>query len=247
MYSLIIFFSMLLTQPLYSRIAAALENRLRSTHEVIDKEQNTSTSKDVDRLKWEEKVSKWDIAGAGSPARSSEAITTTSLSKSKEENEDYAIIDLEKAQKYLIESQAYPWLIGKLRAEILLTSRKGTALSKVRIVIFRELAARRHLLGFSEQNLTMQTIRFRVVCDPTLFLQNQFPNLAAPKLGSLIVLNGSEVDAQCSTIEQYVRQTWPTAGPELLKVLEEVVVRGLAESPSECELYYKFILLFTNF
>jgi hypothetical protein len=66
---------------------------------------------------------------------------------------------------------------------------------------------------------------FEVVWNPSQFLKHQFPSTSTLKLGDVLVYTGLQVDAQGSTCEQYIRQTWGTTGIEILRGLEKAVRR----------------------
>lgn len=54
-------------------------------------------------------------------------------------------------------------------------------------------------------------------------MHDQFPEESDIRLGAVIVLTGSRIDAQAITCANYVHQTWPTTGTKLLLALEHMV------------------------
>jgi len=190
--------------------------------EIEDENQDIQRPGDTDRLSWKEKVFEWN------PTNADVFEESTSDFVSNVENgvddEDYSITELSEARKFLFESRAYQWLIEKLRAEFVLTDRKGTALNEIRYELLRGLAVYPRRSGY---NLLTPVAEFQIVWSPISFLSRQFPHTSAPALGEIIVLNGAQVDAQASTCAQYIQQTWTATGVEILRLLERVVARGV--------------------
>lgn len=134
-----------------------------------------------------------------------------------EEEEDYSISHLSKARDFLLESRAYQELVERLRAEIILTERDGLIIDDIRGTILDALKDYPKENGYKVSN---HKVWFCLEWSPVEFLQRQFPGGSIPRIGDILVFTGSEVDAQGSTCEQYIRQTWGSIGIEVLHGLE---------------------------
>jgi hypothetical protein len=68
--------------------------------------------------------------------------------------------------------------------------------------------------------------RFHVPLEAEVFLKQQFKESDGCSLGSVITLTGTARDAQASTVRDYLGWKWPTTGPRLLKLIEELIAAG---------------------
>ncbi|KAJ5928439.1 hypothetical protein N7466_007395 [Penicillium verhagenii] len=64
---------------------------------------------------------------------------------------------------------------------------------------------------------------FKVDWDPLDFLQREYPESSQNKLGNSVVLTGSIEMAQAQTCSEYLRQTWPCSGLDILKLIQDGV------------------------
>jgi len=195
-----------------------------------EEHQHIETLRGVDGIHWQEKISGWvttDSDALEDPTRSPESFHL----EDEIDDEDYSISQFSEARKFLIESQAYQWLVERLQAELHLTSRTGRVLNEIRSQILRVLGANPIHSGY---NINHNTAEFKLMWSPMDFLKRQFSSTPAPILGDIIVLNGTEVDAQCSTCRHYVQQIWGVMGTETLRGLQEGVAKGVIGETLEC-------------
>jgi hypothetical protein len=148
------------------------------------------------------------------------------------DDEDYSISQFSKAKEFLLKSRAYNDLVERLRAEVLLTERKGTIIDEIRDTILDRLENYPKKNGY---NLSACTVMFEVLWNLPEFLKRQFPGISTPKVGDILVYTGLDVDGQGSTCEQYIRQTWGTAGIEVLRGIEEAVRREQLGQEYKCK------------
>jgi hypothetical protein len=62
---------------------------------------------------------------------------------------------------------------------------------------------------------------FRVGWNPKDFMRRQFGKSYLASIGSVIVLNGTSLNAQATTCKEYLQEHWPTTSPGLLKCIED--------------------------
>jgi hypothetical protein len=143
-----------------------------------------------------------------------------------DEDEDYAITHFPEAWKFLRESYAYKWLIGKMKSCFLLTGLEGTLMEHIGKEITRGLEAVSRDYGYAQPCKGF----FEILWDLPQFIQDEFPDKNDLQLGSIITITGSCVDAQALTCAEYMHQVWPTTGLDTLKALQETMYQGLRKS-----------------
>jgi hypothetical protein len=179
---------------------------------------------------WKDRLSMWDSHDAGVLEEDDlkadiDLSSSGALIDNEDDNEDYVISQFPEAWKFLIEGEAYQWLLGKIRAQLVLNE-TGTVMETIRTKILQALSSHK------EGGACRQTIykaNFEVAWCPATFIQDQFPEEPDIRLGAVLVLTGSGVDAQATTCAQYMHQTWPTTGAELLLALKHMVANELTE------------------
>jgi hypothetical protein len=170
----------------------------------------------------------WDASRPAIPSYDNENYTHDSdLEKVEEENEDYAISHCPDAWKFLTNGQDYQWLLGRVRSEMLLTEREGTAAENIRCEILKRLASSKTGPGY---NHGISKAKFEIPWNLLTFLKEHYPDEEQLELGSIITIVGDGIDAQALTCAQYMKQVWPTTGVETLSILQEAVEKG----PGSC-------------
>ncbi|KUJ09813.1 uncharacterized protein LY89DRAFT_740880 [Mollisia scopiformis] len=205
-----------------SRIAALLDKSFHSLScgqdEAVEDVESTQSFEKID---WKDKIANWDVIGADTLGRVP-ADVVPSAPEDVIDDEDYSISQFSKAKIFLLESVAYRNLVEGLTAELLLSSRDETIINDVRNTVLDGLEKNPKKNGY---NISSCVVQFEMLWTPISFLKGQFPDVPTPKIGNILVYTGSEFDAQVSTCEQYIRQTWGAAGVEVLRALEEVIHR----------------------
>jgi hypothetical protein len=148
--------------------------------------------------------------------------------------EDYVLTHFPSAWKFLIDSHAYEWLLGKVRSEILLTEAKGTRMEVIRDEILNCLRAKPREVGYLHE---VYTASFEISCHLLAFIKEQYPDEENLELGSIITITGSSVDAQALTCAEYMRQVWPTTGLEVLDALQQAILKG-PRTVHKCEISF---------
>ncbi|KAK4185664.1 hypothetical protein QBC35DRAFT_476145 [Podospora australis] len=142
------------------------------------------------------------------------------------EDEDVTIREL------LSETLAYRWLLGTLRRELLLCPADTDVMTDIRNAIMSilpttyRLSRRAPSAGFA--------MVFELDWDPQAFIwREEYDSERGAALGMALTLTGSANDAQALSCGQYLAQTWPATGPEVLEVIKSVVRNGSANRELE--------------
>ena len=138
---------------------------------------------------------------------------------SEDDHEDYVISQFTEAWNFVVEGEAYQWLLGKIKAQLVLDE-GGTVMETIRTKILQALSFTKSGNTYRQ---AVYKATFEVAWCPATFIQDQFPDEQDIRLGAILVLTGSRLDAQATTCAQYMHQTWPTTGAELLLALEYMV------------------------
>ncbi|RDW58641.1 hypothetical protein BP6252_13117 [Coleophoma cylindrospora] len=138
--------------------------------------------------------------------------------------EDSLASQVSEMKSFLTDSPVYKWLLEKIWSVLVLDI--GDELNGLRNAIRVGLEGSREKLGYTQQ---IYKATFEIDCCLGIFLNHQYSAELSIKLGEVLVLVGSEVDAQLATCRDYVSQTWPYSGEELLQLLENMVEMDLKE------------------
>jgi len=119
--------------------------------------------------------------------------------------------------RFLLDGPAYRWLLENARSSALLTRREGTVLE----------AASREIDGvFSSQRAGQKRqVCFDMSWSPHEFLRDQEYGVTDEiAFERAITITGSARNAQALTCVEYMRQTWPSSGSELIRTLQKALV-----------------------
>jgi hypothetical protein len=214
-----------------------IEFKLLSANEDANNPNDQERSRDSEEPGWEDRLSMWHAhdlilgtrdTGIAQEHDTGPDIDLSSLDakdNSEDDNEEYVISQFSEAWNFLIEGEAYQWLLGKIRAQLVLNE-TGTVMEAIRTTILRAFDPTR--AGNAYHPRTYKAT-FEVAWCPATFIQDQFPEEPDIRLGAILVLTGSRLDAQATTCAQYMHQTWPTTGEEFLLALEHMVANELTE------------------
>jgi len=157
------------------------------------------------------------------PDFNAEKLEDENEDESEEGNDDYAISHYPDAWKFLTNGEDYQWLLGRVKSEMLLTEREGTAAEYIRCEILKKLASSKVGPGYSHG---ISKARFEIRWNLLTFLKEHYPDEEHLELASIITIVGDGIDAQALTCGQYMQLVWPTSGVETLSVLQKAVEGG---------------------
>ena len=131
----------------------------------------------------------------------------------------------------IAQEPAYIWLIEVLRREVSADYPESDVMGAVRREFLRHLAP---VPGEFEVSLAKwYSVAISADWDLLLFLSEQeYPESASEAIQSAIVVTGSPTNAQALTSIEYMKQTWPTTGTQLLSLVQAAVTTPGAH---ECE------------
>lgn len=124
------------------------------------------------------------------------------------------------AFKILVMSQHFKQLADKIRKALLLTPRDGSVAEQIN----RQIVASLTKSPAKRDSNELSNARFHILWDPVAFLREQNREDGPYEdLGKVIVIVGTVTDAQATTCREYMRQTWPLTGLELLNLLQDLL------------------------
>lgn len=123
---------------------------------------------------------------------------------------------------FILQSQAYQWLLSKVRQSGRLTFPDPSSTTRVGTRIRGWLRARHRLHKLSRSKPSpLIHMKLNIEWNPLLVIQPGFDFL-----NDVLCLTGSYADCQATTVEEYMGQTWPSTGGPILELL-----RGLVATP----------------
>ena len=148
----------------------------------------------------------------------------------EEDPEELIPQDLSKYCNLVRESPAYTWFLARLERCVVLSTAKTDRMPRISNVILNKLSREPAFRRISRHmNPHLCAMTFRVHWDPLAFLRDQEYNdgiLPVDALERAITITGARTDAQAMTTSQYMNQTWPLVGQEILSFIKEVVRSG---------------------
>lgn len=128
-----------------------------------------------------------------------------------------SLTDVEKALNSLSRHKEFQRLANKVDRDLLLTPRRGILASEINEYILEKFYLFQHGKEVNRQDVT-----FDLAWDPTSFLKEQQieDEPTYDDLGKVLVIIGSNIDAQATSCAHYMDQTWPLTGSALLDILQ---------------------------
>ncbi|OKL58696.1 hypothetical protein UA08_06282 [Talaromyces atroroseus] len=129
---------------------------------------------------------------------------------------------LKTYRNVVVNNSGYRSLLANVKRERLLTSQQPNAMETIKERILDILSQsassnRQRLAG--DRHMT-----FRIEWDPKAFILNQkYSEKPEDAIERAIVVTGTITDAQALTCRQYLCQTWPSSGLEILQLVKDIV------------------------
>lgn len=126
---------------------------------------------------------------------------------------------LQKYRECVLENPAYDWLLGDIQRHCLLEPLNPNIMADISSAILRKLPSQ---LCFSRLDpVPSYKMTYTLDWDLVSFLEDQeYCEGNAKSLPLVITLTGSHEAAQALTCSQYLHQTWPFSGGNMLKLLQ---------------------------
>ncbi|KAI6330624.1 hypothetical protein MCOR07_005526 [Pyricularia oryzae] len=115
-------------------------------------------------------------------------------------------------------SEAFTWLVGRLQSEARLAKTTPEASFVLRDLVPKQKRPRRG------ERPESTDVKFELDWEPNLFFEDQKCTVPPSEaIANVITLTGGSIDAQATTTLEYLHQTWPSSGKELLQLIKVVL------------------------
>ncbi|KAF7555660.1 hypothetical protein G7Z17_g1968 [Cylindrodendrum hubeiense] len=137
--------------------------------------------------------------------------------------------------EFLSKTPAYQWLLSRLRQELVLAPVKSDSgsdsdidiMAKISDTIISSVQTRHVSRESSSQTYTMT---FEIDWNPRVFIRDEeyqeHEGESGEAIGMALTLTGSAKNAQALSCGQYLTQTWPSTGKQILQLVKDVVRNG---------------------
>lgn len=183
-------------------------------------------------MTWEERMNRWlpffeeDPVGENPEALmvGEDQVLEELDSESADSEEEEEVSDnwLRAYREFVLKSESYEWLLGRLRRELHLYSTQPNTIQAIRSTILSSLPKPNRV----SKKVSSQTYTaiFEVDWDVLGFFRTQgYLNLWSEVFEGVITLTGTSLDAQAATCAQYIRQTWPLTGEVMIQLVKGVL------------------------
>ncbi|OAQ67740.2 Pfs domain-containing protein [Pochonia chlamydosporia 170] len=137
-------------------------------------------------------------------------------------------------REFVYKTRAYAWLLSRLDSEYRLCPTEPNSLRAIREGVMSSLPFNRTIGG----DTTVQRCyaRYELKWDILGFFETQgYSEMPYRVFESVITLTGSCLDAQAATCAQYLRQTWPSTGEAMIRLLKGVLLEEEGR-PHSCKM-----------
>ncbi|RAL08755.1 Pfs domain protein [Aspergillus homomorphus CBS 101889] len=130
-----------------------------------------------------------------------------------------------QVQSYLAlihKSPTYPWLLDSIRRECVLAAPERQLKCHIRDYV-QEALPQSSRMNRKYPTATFDVL-FKVYWDPVGFLEEQgYEETSGEAFGRIITLTGCNSTVQALTIQDYMQQTWPSTGMQILNLVKALV------------------------
>lgn len=138
--------------------------------------------------------------------------------------EDGSLPLLPDYETFISKSDAYQWLLCKVRQQGELEVENPILMCRIGMKIRDELRAQEALRRMSRRRSSLVTMTFDLEWNPVLYFQDQQTGLINPSiLEGTLSLTGTWTEAQAATVVEYLRQTWPVTGEHTINLMEKLL------------------------
>ncbi len=123
---------------------------------------------------------------------------------------------------FIVTSPAYHWLLASLKRESITTRSSPDVMKGIRETILGALPSSHQVTRRAATQEYQAT--FEIYWDPISFvIEQEYTEDPDVALGRAITLTGSQNDGQALTSRQYLCQTWPATGEDMMRLIKDVV------------------------
>jgi hypothetical protein len=127
----------------------------------------------------------------------------------------------QEVRSFLMESPAYRWLLLTFQSSLYLSERRGTCIENISRSVDEVLNSTKDIGG--SQPWTFR-VTFNLDWNVLEFLRGQqYDTTLGVAIESAITLTGSAENAQALTCADYMCNTWPSSGHDVLKILQKAL------------------------
>lgn len=128
-------------------------------------------------------------------------------------------------EEFIRESDAYQWLLTKIRQHRLLTFEEPNAMLEIGTKIRNQLRAQEPLRKMSSRKPpSVVKMTFNFDWNPARSMRDAgFAPPYEEALGRVVCLTGSWNEAQAATVRDYMDQTWPRSGHALITLMRTLL------------------------
>lgn len=141
----------------------------------------------------------------------------------------------QEVRSFLLDGPAYQWLRDNTRSSVLLTVRRGTILES----ITREIDAKLSSIKTQKSRRSQAfLLTFDMDWDLPNFLRGQeYGTTLEIAVESAITVTGSGSNAQSLSCMDYMCQTWPSSGREVVHMLQKALISPISSCSSKWSLW----------
>lgn len=155
------------------------------------------------------------------------------------DSRDHPLSNFSEQHDFLRKGTQYQWLLGKIHTTATLTQTDNDIIADINSKMNAAFNWVKHKGLYPHTPVCC--VRFYVVLAMNSFLDVYYQDGAYRRLGTVITLTGSAIDAQAVTCEQYMRQTWPASGIDTLQAVERALINSSA-SLYKCEIHAPLVV-----
>lgn len=145
---------------------------------------------------------------------------------------EVAMPDLKSYRRLVVGDPAYGSLLANVRRECILAPQEPNLMEMIKNRILSHLRLSPKVSRHRPAKSCQMT--FVVEWDPIAFLLSQnYLEKPEDAIEKVITVTGSVTDAQALTCRQYLCQTWPSTGTEIMQVIKDVL--RSARSEESCQ------------
>ena len=145
--------------------------------------------------------------------------------------------DLPHYRNFVVRNPAYNWLLSRLERELSLVSAEPNHMQAISDTILKNLSHGPFQKLSHRKGPHVCDMTFIVNWDPVAFLQEQeYDEQPEVAFERVLTLTGNGTDAQVLTTTQYLSQTWPLVGYEIVDLFKRVI-RYRSSSEPQTSMY----------
>ncbi|KAM6513246.1 hypothetical protein FALCPG4_015696 [Fusarium falciforme] len=165
----------------------------------------------------------------------------TSPGNQFEEVHELRVPGFEEYKHMIYNAPSYEWVLGQLRREVLLSKpKKSNTMDAIRERVLGAIPGKSHVSRKAAPQAVQVT--YAVDSDLLTFLRGQeYDEPADEAIAGAVTLTGSQADAQASSCQQYLEQTWPCTGSQTLMLIQKMLrnpdydAQVFVSEPSACK------------